>query len=50
MSLSQALNQFAQNLGRYLDNQLITALEKYNAYPIKWSEREFKENLYKLAS
>ena len=41
---------FLNDSDRRIDNQLITALEKYNAYPIKWSEREFKENLYKLAS
>ncbi|MEQ2641666.1 DUF1829 domain-containing protein [Bifidobacterium longum] len=41
---------FLNDSDRRIDNQLITALEKYNAYPIKWSEREYKENLYKLAS
>lgn len=44
------MNAWLVMRGRHIDNQLITALEKYNAYPIKWSEREFKENLYKLAS
>ena len=32
MSLSQALNQFAQNLGRYPDNSLYTA--PHGTYPV----------------
>ena len=47
---SELVVVFLNDSDRRIDNQLITALEKYNAYPIKWSEREFKENLYKLAS
>lgn len=47
---SELVVVFLNDSDRRIDNQLITALEKNNAYPIKWSEREFKENLYKLAS
>lgn len=33
-----------------ISGQLVSALEKYQAYPILWSERKSEANLYKLAS